>query len=171
MLMHIDLATLLNLISTLAIVGALIFTGLQVRTANRTRADQAAVTVIQTTQSSSWIDSLELIATLPENAEPALVDEAGKAMATALFTFNIRLETIGYMVYCRIITLKAIDDLIGGVVMVYWSRAGRWMQRYRDATSNPKIGEWSEWLVDQIIARRSRAEYGPAHILYRNWRE
>jgi len=170
-MMHIDVATLLNAISTIAIVGALIFTGLQVRTANRTRADQAAVTVIQTTQSSSWIESLELIATLPENAEPALVDEAGKVMAAALFTFNIRLETIGYMVYCRIITLKAIDDLIGGVVMVFWSRAHKWMQRYRVATNNPKIGEWSEWLVDQIMARRTRAEHGPAHVLYQDWCE
>jgi hypothetical protein len=168
---HLDLAAVLNLISTVAIVGALIFTGLQVRTANRTRADQAAVIVIQTTQSSSWIESLELITTLPENAEPALVDEAGKAMAAALFTFDIRLETIGYMVYCRIITLKAVDDLIGGVVMVYWSRAAKWMQRYRDATNNPKIGEWSEWLVDQIMARRTRAEHGPAQVLYRDWRE
>lgn len=169
--MHIDWATLLNLISAIAIVVALIFTGLQVRTANRVRADQAAVIVIQTTQNNSWIEALELIATLPENAEPALVDEAGKAMAAAMFTFNIRLETIGYMVYCRIITLKAIDDLIGGVIMVYWSRAAKWMQRYRDTTNNPKIGEWSEWLVDRITTRRSRAEYGPAHVLYRNWRQ
>lgn len=169
--MHIDLPTLLNLISAIAIVVALIFTGLQVRTANRVRADQAAVTVIQTTQCSRWIESLELIATLPEGAEPAQVDAAGKAMQAALFTFNIRLETIGYMVYCRIITLKAIDDLVGGVIMVYWSRAAKWMQRYRDATNNPKIGEWLEWLVDRIIARRARAPHGPAHVLYRDWHE
>lgn len=166
-----DLASTLNVVSTLAIVGALIFAGLQVRAANRTRADQAAVTVIQTTQSSSWIESLQLISSLPESAEPTLIDEAGKAMESAVFTLDIRLETIGYMVYCRIITLKAIDELIGGVVLLYWSRAGKWMQRYRETTNNPKIGEWSEWLVDQILARRERAAYGPAHVLHRNWRE
>ena len=169
--MHTDLASLLNVVSTIAIVGALIFAGLQVRTANRTRADQAAVTVIQTTQSSSWIESLELIATLPEGAAPELIDESGKAMSRAVFTFNIRLETIGYMVYCRIITLKAIDDLIGGVVLVYWSRAGKWLERYREITNNPKIGEWSEWLADQIVARRTRGKHGSAQVLYRDWRE
>lgn len=168
---HLDLATILNVISTVAIVGALIFTSLQVRAANRTRADQAAVIVIQTTQNHAWIDSLQLLATLPENAEPEVIDQAGKEMETALFTFDVRLETIGYMVYCRIISLKAIDDLIGGVVMVYWSRARKWMQRYREATNNPKIGEWSEWLVDQINARRARTEHGPAQVLYREWRE
>jgi hypothetical protein len=166
-----DFAVLLNVISTIAIVGALIFTGLQVRTANRSRADEAAVTMIQTAQNNTWIESLALVATLPENADPELVDEAGKAMAAALFTFNIRLETIGYMVYCRIISLKAVDDLIGGGVIVFWSRAHKWMVRYREANNYPKIGEWSEWLVDQIIARRSRVEHGPAHLFYRNWRE
>lgn len=168
--MHFDQAFALNLISTVAIVGALIFTGLQVRAANRTRADQAAVTVIQTTQNASWIESLAMIATLPEEAEPAQV-EAGKAMEAAIFNFNIRLETVGYLVYCRIISLKSIDDLIGGVTMVYWSRAKKWMHRYRESTNNPKIGEWSEWLADQIVARRARGEFGPAHIRYRNWRE
>jgi len=169
--MHISLATLFSLVSSIAVVGALIFAGLQVRTANRVRADQAAVTVIQTTQSRSWIESLELIATLPENAEPELVDQAGKAMEAALFTFNIRLETIGYMVYCRIITLKAVDDLIGGVIKVYWSRAGKWMHKYRETTNNPKIGEWSEWLFDRITTRGTQVKRGPAHVIYRTWRE
>ena len=169
--MHIGLATLFSLVSSIAVVGALIFAGLQVRTANRVRADHAAVTVIQTTQSRSWIESLELIATLPENAEPELIDETGKAMETALLTFNIRLETIGYMVYCRIITLKAVDDLIGGVIMVYWSRAAKWIQRYRETTNNPKIGEWSEWLFDRLTHRDTRVKRGPAHVIYRAWRE
>jgi hypothetical protein len=40
--MYLDLATALNLISTLTLIGALIFTGLQVREANRARRDQAA---------------------------------------------------------------------------------------------------------------------------------
>ncbi|HXH00850.1 MAG TPA: hypothetical protein VNI56_01485 [Xanthomonadaceae bacterium] len=38
----------------------------------------------------------------------------GEAMERAIFEFGIRLETIGYLVYCRIITLEAVDDLIGG---------------------------------------------------------
>lgn len=169
--MNLDLTLLLDLISTSAIVGALIFTGLQVRNASRARGDQAAVTVIETTQDASWIQAIALISTLPERAEPEQILEMGKGIEQALFAFNIKLETIGYMVYCRIITLKAVDDLIGGVTMVYWSRAEKWMQDYRKGTNNPKIGEWSEWLANQIEQRRLRGEYGPAQIRYRDWRE
>jgi hypothetical protein len=33
--MHLDFANLLNLVSTITLIGALVFTGLQVRAANR----------------------------------------------------------------------------------------------------------------------------------------
>ena len=38
--MHLDIATALNIVSTLAIVGALIFAALQVREVNTARRDQ-----------------------------------------------------------------------------------------------------------------------------------
>ena len=65
---HLDLSSILNFISTAAVVGALIFTALQVRAANHSRRDQAAITLIQTTQNASWTESLALLFTLPENA-------------------------------------------------------------------------------------------------------
>jgi hypothetical protein len=49
--MHLELATILNLISTLALIGALVFSGLQLRASNRTRREQAAITVIQSARS------------------------------------------------------------------------------------------------------------------------
>ncbi len=62
---HLDLASLLNLVSTVAIVGALIFTALQVRAANQSRRDQAAVALVQTTLSPKWTEVLNLVFTLP----------------------------------------------------------------------------------------------------------
>ena len=57
--MHLDFANLLNLVSTITLIGALVFTGLQVRAANRARREQMAVTVIETaalarTRPASW---------------------------------------------------------------------------------------------------------------------
>ena len=49
--MHPDLAVWLNLISTTAIVAALIFAALQVRQGNIKRRDLASITLIQTVQS------------------------------------------------------------------------------------------------------------------------
>lgn len=169
--MHLDLASVLNLISTIAIVGALIFTALQVRAANRARQEQAAVVVIQTTQNENWTHALDLISTLPEDATREQISERGAVAEQALFELSIRLETIAYMVFCRIVSLRAVDDLIGGVTMVFWSRAKAWTQSYRATTNNPKFNEWCEWLADRLAERRARVRTKPAQQQYRDWCE
>jgi hypothetical protein len=55
--MHLDFANVLNLVSTITLIGALVFTGLQVRAANRARREQAAVTVIETAALSEIPDA------------------------------------------------------------------------------------------------------------------
>lgn len=168
--MRFDIATLLNVISTIAIVGALVFTGLQVRAANRTRQEQAAIVVIQTTQNADWTDALALISTLPTSAEAEEITRRGETMEQAMIGLSIRLETIGYMVYCRIIPMQAVNNLIGGVTLVFWSRAQKWTENYRVATNNPRYNEWCEWLADRIGEYNSGVEYEPAHRRYKNWR-
>jgi hypothetical protein len=168
---HLDLASILNLVSTIAIVGALVFTALQVRAANHARRDQGAIVIIQTTQDSKWIEALNLVSTLPEGATMKYIHEQGDAMERALFELSIRLEPVGYMVFCRIITLKAVDDLIGGVAMVIWSRAKEWTKEYRKSSNNPKFNEWVEWLADRIIERRKGLPPEPAPRQYRTWHE
>ena len=72
--MHLDLTAILNLISTVAIVGALVFTGLQVRAANLTRRDQAALELVRTALSENSARGLELFARIPENSAASVVD-------------------------------------------------------------------------------------------------
>jgi hypothetical protein len=92
-------------------------------------------------------------------------------MERALFELGIRLEPVGYMVFCRIITLQAVDDLIGGVAMVICSRAKEWTGEYRKSSNNPKFNEWVEWLADRITERRNQLQPEPAPRQYRNWHE
>ena len=160
-----------TLLLVAAIVGALIFTARQVRAATEARRDQAAVVVIQTTQNASWTAALNLVSTLPENADAALVREKGVEMERALFELSIRFEPIGFMVFYRIIPLRAVDDLIGGVALVIWSRVKGWTAEYRAATNNPKFNEWVEWLADRISERRAKLRLEPAPSQYRAWRE
>jgi hypothetical protein len=170
-MMHLDLSATLNLVSTLAIVGALIFTGLQVRAANLARRDQAAVTLIQTAQSESWTRALDLIGKLPENAQAADVERVGPELERAIWDMGVRLETIGYMVFRRNVTLETVDDLIGGVTLMFWSRTKNWCERDRMQTGNPKSFEWCEWLANRIAERRAQVGHKPAHERYAHWRE
>src|SRR4029453_16833970 len=103
--MHLDLTAGLNLISTLAIVGALIFTGLQVRAANLARRDQAALEMIRTALSENSARGLELFGQIPDNAPAQVINELPPQMKLDIFEFGIRWEMIGYMVYRRSLDL------------------------------------------------------------------
>src|SRR5438128_12439811 len=73
--MHLDFASALNLVSTVTLIGALVFTGMQVRAANRARREQAAVTVIETADlSENSARFLELLSEIQEGASAAAID-------------------------------------------------------------------------------------------------
>ena len=169
--MHLDLAVWLNVISTIAIVAALIFTALQVRQGNIKRRDQASVTLIQTIQSEGWTRMLDLIGKLPDGAQISDVEAAGPEVQRALIEFGVRLESVGYMAFRRNVDLKTVDDLLGGMTLAYWSRAKNWAERERERTGTPKYAEWCEWLADRVSERRDKLGHKPAYTLYTDWRE
>src|SRR5436305_3263262 len=97
--MHFDLANLLDLVSTVTLIGALVFTGLQVRAANRARREQAAVTVIQTAAlSENSARILELLGQIPEGASAATIDDLDAETRRQILEFGLRLEVTCYMV-------------------------------------------------------------------------
>jgi len=169
--MHLDLAAWLNLISTVAIVGALIFTAVQVRQGNIKRRDTAAVTLIETVQSEGWTRMLDLIGKLPDAAPASDVEVAGPEVQRAIIEFGVRLETVGYMVFRRNVDLQTVDDLIGGVTLAFWSRGRSWMQRERERTGTLKYAEWCEWLADRIAERREKVGHNPGYLQHSRWRE
>ena len=107
---------------------------------------------------------------MPAEARPEDIERAGPQIAHAVFEFGVRLETTAYLVYMRLASMEVIDDLMGGVTLVYWSRAKHWAERERERTGNPKFLEWCEWLADRIAERRS-AGHESAHVRHRGWRE
>jgi len=168
-MMHLDLSSIVNLISTVAIVGALIFTALQVRQANLKRSEQAAITLIQTAQSERWTHALTLIAKLPENAQLSDIERMDPEMERSLWDVGTRLETVDYMVFRRIVKLDMVDDLIGGVTLVFWSRAKAWAEHIRIQTDNPKSFEWCKWLAERITERRVMLGHEAASVRHAAW--
>ena len=166
----LDLQTWLSLISTVAIVLALVFAGVQVREANQARRDQAAVALLQSAQGDTWTRAMNAMAQLPANATAEQVDAAGEWATTAVVDFGVRLETMGYMVFSRLVSPDKVDDLIGGVVLMFWSRSKGWTERERVRSGNPKLLEWCEWLADRIGERRSTLGHEPAHLKHSRWK-
>jgi hypothetical protein len=162
--MHLDFASALNLVSTVTLIGAFVFTGLQVRAANRARREQAAVTTIQTTAlSENSARILELLGQLPDNAAANVIDNLDAESKRQLLEFGLRLEVTGYMVSHRMVDLQIINDLAGGAILGFWSRVKSWTEERRKQTGQAEFFEWCQWLVMQLARSREKRTYVPAY--------
>src|ERR1700686_4461080 len=137
--MHLDFANALNLVSTVTLIGALVFTGVQVRAANRARRDQAAVTVIETAAlSENSARILELFGEIPEGASATVIANLEVETRGQILQFGLRVEVIGYMVFHGLVDVQTANDLAGGAILTFWSRAknGPWKGGSAPATMN-----------------------------------
>lgn len=92
-------------------------------------------------------------------------------MERSLWDVGTRLETVGYMVFRRIVKLDMVDDLVGGVTLVFWSSAKAWAERLRIQTGNPKSFERCEWLAKRITERRVKLGHEAASVRHAAWQE
>lgn len=159
-----DPATLLSAVSSLAVVGALIFAALQVRVSNRTRAEHAAISIVEAAQSDAWTRGLNQLYRIPEGASAEQIDGLGPEVTDAIEQVGIRVETIGYMVWRGIVDIAMVDDLFGGVVIFWWSRIRPFAERDRQRTSNPESYEWFQWLAERLAERRQAQAPVPAYL-------
>jgi hypothetical protein len=161
---HLDFASALNLVSTVTLIGAFVFTGMQVRAANRARREQAAVTVIQTAAlSENSARFLELLSEIPENASAKVIDDLDAETRRQIFLFGLRVEVIGYMVFHGLVDLQTVNDLAGGAILSFWSRAKNWSTERRRRTGHDEFLEWCQWLAMRIEQLRTTHAYVPAY--------
>lgn len=159
-----DIANILSAVSSFAVVGALLFAALQVRVANRTRAEHAAISIVEAAQSEAWTRGLNQLHRIPANATAEQIDALGPELVDAIEQVGIRVETIGYMVWRGIVDLAMVDDLFGGIVIFWWSRIRPFAERDRERTSNPKSYEWFQWLAERLAERRKTKPPVPAYL-------
>jgi len=160
----VDWSNTLSLLSTLALVGAVAFAGLQVRQTNQQRKEQAAIELVRSMQSLEWTSSIGPISRLPVHGV-AQLDRTQEAAATSV---ALRLETLGYLVYRHVVSLDLVDDLLGGMSRTAWDRLGPWVQKWRHDSGNEKAYEWFQWLLERLAERGLSPT--PAYEAHRNWR-
>jgi hypothetical protein len=162
-----ELATLLSVLSTLALVGALIFAGLQVRSANRAREEQNAVKLIDAALSTVLAQPPSSFAEL--SARAADVEAYSPDVVRMLQEIGFRLEALGYLVYRRVLSLRSVEELMGGMITLWWTRIKPLAERDRKKSQNPRMFEWAQWLAERVAERRTDAGSEPAFLAHADW--
>ena len=168
-----DLQTLANLseiIGALFLVGGIVFAVIQIRQFQRQRQETAALELMRAWQGPEFSRALpQLLLQLPDDmpAEDLLV-APGDVVSQAHMVCNV-FESVGVMVFRRMLPLEVADELIGGVTTMLWRKLAPWIRHLRATHEIPRAYEWFEWLNDRI-SEATRFSDLPANVLHKDWK-
>jgi hypothetical protein len=159
----------LQLVTLVALLAGIIFGALEVRRASRARAEKAALDVFDITVHREVMDAWRLILQLPTDAEPDVVRSSSENSHAAELLMNL-FEYWGIMVFYRVVPLRTLDLLVGGMVRGAWQRLHRYIEWDREATGIRIRAEWFQWLVDRLIQYPQPEKKLGAHVAFAHWR-
>ena len=164
--MHI--ATLANLASGLAVIVAVIFGSLQVQHMARTRALFTAAELVRAMLTREFSLSVRKVLTLPDHADPELIRQ-NEEMADAVLSLSHVFESLGVLVFHRVIPLHLVDDLMGGYIRQCWRKIRPYVE-VRRKELGISYGEWLQWLAERIEQFPSPGKQEGAHFSHRDWK-
>jgi len=159
-----DLPTILNVITTAAVVFGVVFAVVELRTALRARRDQGAMEVIRAVESAEIRLAVARVLELPIDPDPEVIN-ADKEFLKAAQLVYWAAEMYGSIVFEGVADLQMVDRIDGGWLRSTWLRLRRWVISER--SSNPNSGEWWEWLYDMLEANPDPGKQSGAHVFYR----
>lgn len=166
-----DLGTIGNVATALTVLVGVIFGMIELARARDERRERAAIEILHTMASPEYMHSVATIHELPDGLDWAAVNARGKDCLDCAQAMAMAFETLGYIVFRRMVPLEMADDMVGGAVRVAWRKLGAYFVEIRRISGSQKAWEWFEWLADRLEEHSGRLDNKKgAQIAYRNWR-
>jgi hypothetical protein len=166
-----DLSTLANVATALAVLTAVAFGLLEAHRSRKQRAERAAFAAVQAILTPEWMKSMIVVQSIPDGSTASEIEGDTRVFA-AVQAVGCILEGLGYSVYARIVPLRVVGDLLGGTVRLAWRKVQRYVEEERRRSGSEKTFEWFQWLATQLerySPGKTNLEMG-AHQAYHDWK-
>ncbi len=154
--------------SALTVLVGVVFGVLTLRQWHRTRYLTAAAELVHTIQTPEFTRCIARVMELPEPAEPAAV-LADATLVTAVHAVAHVFESLGVLVFHRLLPLHLVDHLLGGYLRASWRRLGPYVVSRR-ATLGAMFGEWFQWLAERMEENPAPGKELGAPVAHRDWK-
>lgn len=165
-----DLNTVANVSTALAVLAALVFGILQIRQMERKRRDTVAVEAVRTVQSEHIGSAVQTVLSMPDELSEKVVAKAGPEAIRALATVESAFDTLGWLVYRRVVGLHEIEDLWGGEIRAIWTKVKALALARRETTGSNRHFEWTQWMVERMDQYPSVGKRAGAFVSHRDWK-
>nr|HEX4851992.1 hypothetical protein [Puia sp.] len=158
------IALIANIALTLSFIIAFIFGVAQVNTARRDRKERLTLETLREFQTREFVELMNYILRkdLPANREE-MVALPGEEQIM-LIQFGQIMESLGILVAERLINLELVDKTLGSFVTASWDKYKPLFQDIRVSQPDPYLGEYFQWLAEEIEDRMKRFPRQPIHV-------
>ena len=165
-----DIANIVEIIGIIAIIFGITFGLLQLRQHRRQSRDMAILELARSFEDPEFTEAYMLITSLEVGISDNDLQSKGPEYVAAAMRVGWKFETIGLLIYKRVVPMDAMADLVGGFSLKLWSILGEWAQEMRQKQDQPEFLEWYQWLVEKLV-ERGESTRKPAYEASRLWRE
>lgn len=152
----------------LTVIVGVVFGLLSARHGRRLRYLTSAAGLVQTMQTGDFARSVQRVLDLPENAKAEVV-LSERELVHAAYVVGHVFESLGVLVFYRLLPLHLVDHLTGGYVRACWARLKPYVETRR-AHFGPMFGEWFQWLAERLIESPVPGKDLGAPVAHRTWR-
>lgn len=164
-----QIATVANLVSAITVLTAVTLGSLQIRQMSKTRALFTSTELVHAMLTPDFTRSVRIVIALPDHADPALIANNPENLSAVLQLSHV-FESIGVLVYHRILPLHLVDDLMGGYVRQVWRKVRPHVEVRRREMDTVSYAEWMQWLAERMDEHPSPGKTLGAHVAHRKWR-
>ncbi len=165
-----DLSTIVDVLSIIAVVSGLFFAGTELRQYRLSKDRESALELFNTFQSHDFMRGVRAITQLPDDQSKAEVEKLlGDRMDDLYFVIAI-LEGMGALVHKEELSLQLVEDFFSGIILMTWHKLSHFVRDERRSLGRETWMEWTQWLAERIQEREKARTPVPAHLEYQGWK-
>jgi hypothetical protein len=162
------LANMAEIFSAIVVIGGIIFAVIQMRQTRQQRRELAAIELFRSFGSPAFADAYRNILHYPDGLNAKQLKQEypdGEQFAMMICT---TLESVGVMMYQRIVPSAVVNNLIGSSTIILWRKLETWVQDLRIELDNPFAFEWFQWLAMTLSDLQNDSDR-PAYEAHTEW--
>lgn len=165
-----DTSLIFDMVTMITVLLGVIFAGLEIRHMNRAREHANMMALMNSFISPEFNQALFSVFELPDGLSKKEVEKHLGKDIKEIFTLFTSLESFGVLLYRGEVTIDLLDDFFSGPIVQTWQKLGRYIEELRAETNRDTIGEWVQWLAEQMMLRETGSPAVGAHIMHKDWR-
>ena len=159
-----DLITLIaNIALTLSFLAALIFGIAQVKAAARDRRERLTLETLRNFQTQQFVELMWYVVTQNLPCSQQQLRALPAKDQVILMQFAQEMESLGILLAEKLINIDLVDKTLGSLVTTAWEKYKIMFLDIREKAPDPFLGEYFQWLAEQIDERMKQNPRKPFH--------